>query len=72
MVDADRTIDVREIPGPPFGEIVDALDALGEDERLYLVSEFEPAPLYGLLEERGFSHEAERADGTWRVTIERA
>lgn len=72
MADADRTIDVREIDGPPFGAIDDALGDLGPDERLRLVSDFEPEPLYDVLEERGFAYEAERADGTWRVTIERA
>lgn len=69
---ADRTLDVREIDGEPFGEIVSALEALSGEERLVLLSEFEPLPLYGVLEERGFVHEATQAGpDEWRIRIER-
>lgn len=70
--DPERTVDVREVDGPPFGEITEALDALPEGERLRLVSDFEPEPLYAVLDARGFDHETTREGGTWRVTIEHA
>jgi uncharacterized protein (DUF2249 family) len=63
-------LDARDIGGEPFGEIMAALDALGADERLLLVNSFEPQPLYGVLEDRGFDHETERvADDEWHVEI---
>ncbi|ELZ32536.1 hypothetical protein C474_06942 [Halogeometricum pallidum JCM 14848] len=68
-----RELDVRTMDGEPFGEITTALDALGEDERLVLVNGFEPKPLYGVLERRGFAYEATReAPDEWRVSITRA
>ncbi|MEY7848225.1 DUF2249 domain-containing protein [Natrarchaeobius sp. A-rgal3] len=68
---ADRTLDVREIDGPPFDDIVATLDELPDEERLELIAPFEPAPLYGVLDGRGFDHESEkRDDGTWHVLIE--
>lgn len=68
-----RELDVRDIDGEPFGDITDALDALPEGEQLVLVNSFEPAPLYGVLEQRGFTYETTRvADDEWRVTIEHA
>lgn len=70
--DADRSLDVREMDGPPFDRIVDAADALGDEETLCLVSGFEPVPLYGVLEGRGFEHESVRvADDEWHVLITR-
>jgi uncharacterized protein (DUF2249 family) len=70
--DRVRVLDVREIDGPPFGAITAALDDLEPDERLRLVSAFEPEPLYDVLAERGFSHRTTRVSGTeWHVEIER-
>jgi len=57
---ADRRLDVREIDGEPFDDIVAALDDLPEGERLRLINSFEPEPLYAVLSERGFTHETER------------
>ena len=56
----DRTIDVREIDGEPFEDIIAALEALGDRETLRLVSAFEPVPLYEVLSNRGFDHETEQ------------
>lgn len=68
---ADKTLDAREIDGEPFSDIVDTLDSLSETETLVLVNSFEPEPLYGVLEARGFTHEAEQvAEDEWRVRIE--
>lgn len=65
-----RTLDARDIDGEPFGEIVSALDDLGDDETLVLVNGFEPEPLYAVLEQRGFDHATARvAPDEWRVEI---
>ena len=71
--EADRTLDAREIDGEPFGAIVDALEDLPEDATLTLVNSFEPQPLYGVLDDRGFDHETERVDDEeWHVSITHA
>ena len=63
-------LDVREIDGEPFGEIMDALDSLPADRTLVLVNSFEPEPLYSVLERRGYAYETSRvAENEWRVTI---
>ncbi|WP_053948290.1 DUF2249 domain-containing protein [Halolamina sediminis] len=69
----DRTLDARDIDGEPFGRIVDELETLGETEQLELVNSFEPEPLYGVLDRRGFDHETEQVgENEWRVVIEQA
>ncbi|MUV58250.1 Uncharacterized conserved protein [Halogeometricum rufum] len=68
-----RELDVRETDGEPFGDIVAALDALGDCERLVLVNGFEPVPLYDVLERRGFAYEASQTGPEeWRVEITHA
>ena len=63
-------LDVSEIDGEPFSDIVTALERLERDETLRLVSGFEPVPLYDVLDARGFTHDTERADSdTWHVDI---
>lgn len=67
------TLDVRDVEGEPFGEIMDALGSLEEGDSLVLVNSFEPEPLYAVLSQQGFTHETERvAEGEWRVEIEHA
>lgn len=69
--DADRTLDVREIDGPPFDDITSALGSLTEGNRLELIAPFEPKPLYEVLGARGYSYESEERDGgIWHVFIE--
>ncbi|MFB6308948.1 MAG: DUF2249 domain-containing protein [Haloarculaceae archaeon] len=59
--------------GPPFPRIVSALEDLGEGERLRLVNDFEPEPLYDVLEQRGFEYETTQVDTEeWHVDIERS
>lgn len=71
--DVARTLDVREIDGEPFGDIMAALDDLAAGETLRLVSSFEPEPLYEVLADRGFAHETEQvAPDEWHVAIEHA
>jgi uncharacterized protein (DUF2249 family) len=71
--DADRTLDVREIDGEPFEDIMAALDDLSDDESLLLINSFEPVPLYDVLETRGFEHETANPEPeTWHVEITKA
>ncbi|QCW03658.1 DUF2249 domain-containing protein [Natrinema pallidum] len=68
----DRTLDVREIDGPPFDDIMAALEDLETGQRLRLIAPFEPKPLYEVLDDRGFTHESEKRDGgVWHVRIDR-
>lgn len=68
--DAARTLDVREVEGEPFGAISAALDDLDAAESLLLVNSFEPEPLYGVLEDRGFAYDTEQvAPDEWHVRI---
>ncbi len=68
--DARRVLDVRTLEEPPFGPIMEELDALSEDESLVVVNSFEPEPLYGVLEARGFSYETLRVDDDeWRIHV---
>ena len=65
-------LDVRDLEEPPFARIDTALSELGSGERLLLVNDFEPEPLYEVLERRGFSYETSRVtDDEWHVEIER-
>ena len=68
--EADERLDVREIDGEPFGDIMAALDGLDGEESLCLVNSFEPEPLYDVLETRGFAFEtANPAVDEWYVKI---
>lgn len=69
----DRELDVRTIDGEPFSDIMAALDDLPDGEQLRLINSFEPEPLYGVLDERGFTFESRHVgDDEWHVVIERA
>ncbi|MDY7081256.1 MAG: DUF2249 domain-containing protein [Halobacteria archaeon] len=69
--DADKQLDVREIDGEPFDDIMQALDDLGADESLLLINSFEPEPLYDVLENRGFKYETANPEpDVWHVKIE--
>ncbi|WP_256390833.1 DUF2249 domain-containing protein [Natronoarchaeum rubrum] len=71
--DGGRELDVREIDGEPFGDIMSALEDLPADETLTLVNSFEPVPLYEVLERKGYTHDTTQVDDDlWRVEIERA
>lgn len=66
-------LDAREIDGPPFSPIMDALEELDEGETLTLINAFEPRPLYEVVESRGFAYATEQvADDEWHVEIEHA
>ncbi|MFW6448009.1 MAG: DUF2249 domain-containing protein [Halobacteriota archaeon] len=69
----ERTLDVREVDGEPFSDIMAALDELERDETLLLINNFEPVPLYEVLKARGFAHEVDRPEpGVWHVRVRHA
>ncbi|MDY7083131.1 MAG: DUF2249 domain-containing protein [Halobacteria archaeon] len=65
----EHQLDAREID-EPFDDIMAALSELDEGDTLTLVNSFEPEPLYNVLENRGFTYEAEEDNGVWYVDIE--
>jgi uncharacterized protein (DUF2249 family) len=68
--DAGRCLDVREIDGEPFGDIMAELETLPDDETLLLINSFEPEPLYRVLDERGFRYEATSAGSdVWHIEV---
>jgi len=67
---ADTVLDVRDVDGEPFGDIVAALDDLEDGATLELVNSFEPVPLYDVLADRGFEYDSEHvADDEWHVHV---
>ncbi|HMB50727.1 MAG TPA: DUF2249 domain-containing protein [Natronoarchaeum rubrum] len=71
--DGGRELDVREIDGEPFGDIMSALEDLPADETLTLVNSFEPVPLYEVLERKGYTHDTTQVDDDlWHVEIAHA
>lgn len=69
--DDPRVLDVRDHE-VPFEAIREALSELPEGRRLLLRNDFEPEPLYPVLEDRGFTHSVGENDGVWEVEIEHA
>ncbi len=69
------TLDVREDirrGREPFSKIMQTVAGLKPNEDLLLVAPFEPAPLFGVLGQRGFSHRATpKPDGYWEVLFSR-
>lgn len=56
----------------PLPLILDAVGRLAPGQAFRLIAPFEPAPLYQLLGQQGFSHEvAETGDGAWAITFRR-
>ncbi len=70
--DAEIELDVREIDGEPFGDIMAALEELPTGETLHLINSFEPVPLYDVLEQRGYTHQTEQDGDVWHVFIQEA
>lgn len=53
---------------PPLVPILNAVNRLEPGQALRLIAPFQPLPLFALLGERGFTHEAkERDDGAWEI-----
>jgi TusA-related sulfurtransferase len=52
-----RTLDVGGLEAPePMVRILEALDTLGEDERLRVMIDREPVPLYRILLRNGYQY----------------
>jgi tRNA 2-thiouridine synthesizing protein A len=68
---ADKIIDARLMEPPePFVVTMEALDAIGADEKLLLLLSREPHPLYRALELNGFAWQTERTpNGTVEILI---
>ncbi len=75
MSQSTVTLDVREDirnGREPFGKIMQAVAALKGHEQLLLIAPFEPAPLYAVLAQQGFSHQSTpTAAGDWEVLFTR-
>lgn len=69
------TLDVREDiqrGREPFAKIMQAIAKLKDNESLLLIAPFEPVPLFGVLAQRGFSHQSQpSAAGDWEVLFTR-
>jgi uncharacterized protein (DUF2249 family) len=69
------TLDVREdirSGREPFGRIMQTVAALKPRDQLLLIVPFEPAPLYAVLAQQGFSHQSTpTAAGDWEVLFTR-
>ncbi len=56
----------------PFGKIMQTVARLKESEQLLLIAPFEPAPLYAVLAQQGFSHQSKTtASGDFEVLFTR-
>jgi hypothetical protein len=75
MSEEPRVIDVRPIlqaGGEPLDAILAAAEGLSNGGTLVVLAPFEPAPLYGVMRQMGFSHDAEPCEGGgWRVVFTR-
>lgn len=64
-------LDVRPIllnGGEPFSAIMQAVASLKPGEGLRLIATFQPVPLFRVMADKGFSHEARPLeDGSWEV-----
>lgn len=57
----------------PFKSIMEKVARLKSGERLRLLAPFEPVPLFGVLAQQGFSHEARpTTSGDWEVLFTRS
>ncbi len=70
------TLDVRDDirqGREPLRRIIEAAEALEAGQGLEVVNLFEPVPLYGVMEARGFEHAtAHSPGGIWRVLFYRS
>ena len=56
----------------PFGKIMQTVTCLKGSEQLLLIAPFEPAPLYAMLAQRGFTHQSKPTPGgDWEVLFTR-
>lgn len=57
---SEIVVDVRGLPPPePLARVVDALGSLTRGDRLRLLIDIEPIPLYKMLDRNNYGHHAE-------------
>lgn len=60
---AELLLDVRELEPPePLRCVLAAAEQLAPGGRIRMLQRFEPFPLYGLLEQRGFNYRVEQPE----------
>ena len=65
MVITETILDVRGLPAPePLERVLAALATLMPGERLRLLIDIEPRPLYPMLERNGLGHRTEPGPGS--------
>lgn len=66
-----QTLDVRPIlkaGGEPFPQIMQAISRLAEGQGLRLIANFKPAPLFAVMQKKGYAHSEKELDGgDWEV-----
>lgn len=67
----EHVLDVRSLEPPePFERVMDALDRLGAGDRLKVIIDRRPTPLFRVLERNGFAYrEAPGTDALLEITI---
>lgn len=66
----DITLDVRRLPPPePLEQCLEALAELQPGQRLRMLIDREPYPLYTMLDRDGFQHDCTFEDTHFLVTI---
>ncbi len=74
--DSAVELDVRDElrkGGEPFSRIMAAVATLGQRQVIHLRAPFEPVPLFGVMQKRGFGHKVEKhTDDDWSVWFYRA
>lgn len=56
----------------PFAAIMSAVESLQPGQELLLINSFEPAPLYRVMDKRGFTHQtSELSPEEWHITFRR-
>ena len=70
-MDKEIRLDVRGLEPPePLEHVLDALSRLAEGQRLCMLIDREPYPLYGILNRNGFSYETTaRPDYVYEILI---
>ena len=70
-VELDVREDIRN-GREPFGKVMQTVARLRDREQLLLIAPFEPAPLYAVLAQQGFSHQSKpTVAGDWEVLFTR-
>ena len=65
------TLDIRDLEPPePLDRVLTAIADFQHGDTLRILSDFEPTPLYRILERDGFRHHVESgADATFEITV---